>query len=473
MTAVTDIARSTSAGRCRPASRCSRRAPAPARRSPSPPSPRATSPRARRSTSCCWSRSRAWRPASCASASASGWSSAEQALDRALAGEPPTATTVVELLADGHARARSRSGATGSPARSPTSTPRRSPPPTASARRCSAGSASPATSSPTPTFVEDLERPARRGRRRPLRAPLRTGRDTPAVRPRARRWRIARIAVDNPAAPIEPARRADGHVAAMRRRARARRARRARRAASAASAVMTYDDLLTRLDDDARRARAAGRRRAAARALPRRARRRVPGHRPLQWEIMRRAFGDGGVDARPDRRPEAGDLRLPRRRRLRLPRGRAATAGTQATLDVNWRSDQGLIDAYDALFGGAKLGHEGIVYRRVRAADADRTPRLTGAPSTAPLRIRVVDRARAVGRRATGLRDATAAARARRRATSPPTSCAARLERRDRDRARTATPARARPPGHVAVLVRTNRNAALSATRWTRPASPP
>ena len=48
---------------------------------------------------------------------------------------------------------------------------------------------------------------------------------------------------------------------------------------------------------------------------------------PVQWDILRRAFGDGGVDARPDRRPEAGDLRLPRRRRLRLPRGRARRAG--------------------------------------------------------------------------------------------------------------------------------------------------
>ncbi|MBA2638040.1 MAG: hypothetical protein H0U79_07460, partial [Solirubrobacterales bacterium] len=46
----------------------------------------------------------------------------------------------------------------------------------------------------------------------------------------------------------------------------------------------------------------------------------------------------------------------------------AATAGARATLEINWRSDQSLIDAYDAMFGGATLGHEGIVYRRVRAA---------------------------------------------------------------------------------------------------------
>ena len=33
------------------------------------------------------------------------------------------------------------------------------------------------------------------------------------------------------------------------------------------------------------------------------------------------------------------------------------TANAHATLEVNWRSDQGLINAYDAMFGGATLGH--------------------------------------------------------------------------------------------------------------------
>ena len=53
------------------------------------------------------------------------------------------------LLADGTDAEVAAAAATGSPTRSPTSTPRRSPPPTASARRCSAASASPATSSAT------------------------------------------------------------------------------------------------------------------------------------------------------------------------------------------------------------------------------------------------------------------------------------------------------------------------------------
>jgi exodeoxyribonuclease V beta subunit len=67
----------------------------------------------------------------------------------------------------------------------------------------------------------------------------------------------------------------------------------------------------------------------------------------------------------------------------------ARAAGRQATLPINWRSDQGLIDAHDALFSGVKLGHEGIAYRQVRAADEHQEPGLSGAPVASPLRLRV------------------------------------------------------------------------------------
>jgi exodeoxyribonuclease V beta subunit len=70
----------------------------------------------------------------------------------------------------------------------------------------------------------------------------------------------------------------------------------------------------------------------------------------------------------------------------------AKAADEQATLRVNWRSDQGLIDAHDALFSDARLGHEGIVYRQVRAAPEHQVSRLTGAPAQAPMRFRVVMR---------------------------------------------------------------------------------
>ena len=185
------------------------------------------------------------------------------------------------------------------------------------------------------------------------------------------------------------------------RRVRRRRSRRCARgwpaacgpsssARKRALSVITYDDLLTRLRDElAGRARAAGGR-AAARALPRRARRRVPGHRPDPVGDPAARVRGRRRDARADRRSETGDLRLPRRRRLLLPGGQGGVGG-DATLEVNWRSDQGLIDAYDAMFGGAKLGHPEIVYGRVRARRrrASRSPiagRAAAGAGRGPLR---------------------------------------------------------------------------------------
>ena len=132
--------------------------------------------------------------------------------------------------------------------------------------------------------------------------------------------RIARIAVANPAARIEPDGAPERSIAAMRVRfARAVREefeRRKRR-----MALITYDDLLTRLDDTLAGAGRRGGGGAAARALPRRARRRVPGHRPgpvgHHAPRVRRRRGR----AHPHRRPETGDLRLPRGRRLRVSGG--------------------------------------------------------------------------------------------------------------------------------------------------------
>ncbi|MGZ4274581.1 MAG: 3'-5' exonuclease, partial [Solirubrobacteraceae bacterium] len=138
----------------------------------------------------------------------------------------------------------------------------------------------------------------------------------------------------------------------------------------------------------------------------------------------------------------------------------ARTADTQATLPINWRSDQGLIDAHDALFSGVKLGHEGIAYRQVRAADEHQAPGLSGAPVAAPLRLRVALRedlpqtprgfARAADARRHVVCDVAAdivallrsgagvAAGQRREAGTEPVQ-----------------------PGHLAVLVRTNRQAAM------------
>jgi hypothetical protein len=86
---------------------------------------------------------------------------------------------------------------------------------------------------------------------------------------------------------------------------------------------------------------------------------------PVQWEVLRLAFHGSATLIL------VGDPK----QAIYAFRGAEVLAYLDAVrvadhrleLDVNWRSDQGLIDAYDALFGGARLGHEGIVYRRVRA----------------------------------------------------------------------------------------------------------
>ena len=110
---------------------------------------------------------------------------------------------------------------------------------------------------------------------------------------------------------------------------------------------------------------------------------------PVQWDIMRRAFGEGEATL-----VLIGDPK----QAIYAFRGADVHAYLQArevvqsewTLDVNWRSDQGLLEAYDALFGDAQLGYAGIAYRKVRAAEANRQPRLVGARVDTPLRVRLV-----------------------------------------------------------------------------------
>jgi exodeoxyribonuclease V beta subunit len=142
----------------------------------------------------------------------------------------------------------------------------------------------------------------------------------------------------------------------------------------------------------------------------------------------------------------------------------AQAAATRATLDINWRSDQRLIDAYDTTFGGAKLGHEGIVYRRVRAAEANQAPRLSSAPHDAALRVRVVHRddPSITLTRAGYASNGSAREHIAKDLAADLVellSSAAEIEHRSEDGV-TLNRERVRP-GHVAVLVRTNRNAAL------------
>jgi exodeoxyribonuclease V beta subunit len=229
-------------------------------------------------------------------------------------------------------------------------------------------------------------------------------------------------------------------------------------------AVMTYDDLLTRLNEALTGEHAEA---TAARLSSRFDVVMVDEFQDtdrVQWSIMRRAFAEQGAAT-------ALVLIADPKQAIYAFRGAdvysyleaARAAGARTTLDTNWRSDQPLLDAYDALFAGAHLGHPEIVYRSVRAAPGHRRSRLLGAPVPAPLRFRVLARERVVLTR-TGYAQLGAA---REHVVADLAGeivrlldCAARLERRDLGGDRIATePLR---PGHVAVLVATNRQAAMA-----------
>ena len=200
---------------------------------------------------------------------------------------------------------------------------------------------------------------------------------------------IARLAVRNPDADIEP--RPDTTTAPGRRAGLAHAVRTELKRRKRQLQVMSYDDLLTRLLEALQQ--------DAKGEIVDRLRKRFSvvlvdefqDTDRMQWDIVERAFGPGtGTTLVLIGDPKQAIYAF-RGADVFAYLDAARNAERQETLDINWRSDQRLIDAYDALFGNAQLGHEGIVYRTVRAADANRQPRLTNTDQK-PLRIRVVDR---------------------------------------------------------------------------------
>jgi exodeoxyribonuclease V beta subunit len=209
---------------------------------------------------------------------------------------------------------------------------------------------------------------------------------------RAEALRIGRAALRNPLALLEPReqRPEDAeHTWAMRRRL-AQAVRDEVEARKRRSGVMTYDDLLTRLRDTL----AEGDRGAAACAKLRERYTvalvdEFQDTDPIQWEIMRRAFGEREATLILIGDPKQAVYSF-RGADVYAYLSAAANAATRETLATNWRSDQGLIEALDTLFAGARLGHEGIVHRPVRAAESNRRPRIADTPVSAPLRVRIV-----------------------------------------------------------------------------------
>ncbi|MHB8293141.1 MAG: UvrD-helicase domain-containing protein [Acidimicrobiales bacterium] len=227
---------------------------------------------------------------------------------------------------------------------------------------------------------------------------------------------IVARAIADPTAPIEPSGARAGSTWAKR-RALAMAARQHVERRKLRSRSLTYEDLLTRL-----KATLADPERGMAAARRLRERYQVvlvdefQDTDPVQWDILRTAFGDGDGDGGGGR--DGGGRGWDGGRRDGGPattmvligdpkqaiysfRGAdvlayldAAHAGnsTIATLSTNWRSDQGLLDACESLFGNCRLGHPEIVHRSVTATSTHVLPGLSGAPIAAPLRIRAVSR---------------------------------------------------------------------------------
>ncbi len=227
--------------------------------------------------------------------------------------------------------------------------------------------------------------------------------------------------------------------------------------------VMTYDDLITRLGS----ALTGPEGKAAARRLRRRYDvvlvDEFQDTDPAQWDIMQRAFGHGDVTLVLIADPKQAIYAF-RGADVYAYLQAAKSAGQRATLAVNWRSDQGLIDAHDALLSGVKLGHPGIAYRRVQAALGHQGSRLSDAPVDAPLRFRVVMRddpsvsvtERGFARNASAREHVCVDLAAE---IVSLLASGARLERRAESGASLGHDRVA--PGHLAVLVRTNRHAAI------------
>ena len=112
---------------------------------------------------------------------------------------------------------------------------------------------------------------------------------------------------------------------------------------------------------------------------------------PVQWDIVRTAFGDGATTLVLIGDPKQAIYGF-RGADVHTYLDAASHVSTVATLTRNWRSDRDLVTAYDAFFDGVALGDPGIVYRTVAAADVHRDPGLRNAPHAAALRVRVAER---------------------------------------------------------------------------------
>jgi exodeoxyribonuclease V beta subunit len=211
--------------------------------------------------------------------------------------------------------------------------------------------------------------------------------------------KLVRAAVDNPDALLVPG--ADADPEAATRRWLAEEVRQEVDLRKRAGRWLSYDDLLTRLRDALRddeqgavvRRRLRGAYRVALID-------EFQDTDPVQWEIVDGAFADMPLILIGDPKQAIYSFRGAD---VSAYIAAASTAGDEhtRTLRTNWRTDQGLLQAFNLLFEGATLGEDAIAYHEVHATASHQRPRLVGAPGGAPFRLRVVRRdadVRLVGR---------------------------------------------------------------------------
>ncbi|NHC47604.1 UvrD-helicase domain-containing protein [Motilibacter sp. K478] len=270
--------------------------------------------------------------------------------------------------------------------------------------------------------------------------------------PRRTALEVGRAAVDDDAAALEPADAPPGSEAAER-YGLARAVRREVELRKRRQRLLGYDDLLTRLaaalEHDAESGAAAVRLRARYRVVM------VDEFQdtdPVQWRILRLAFhGHATLVLIGDPKQAVYAFRGAD---VVTYLDAVRDASRRATLALNWRSDEPLLQALDTLLGGAALGDAGIRVRPVRSAHPG--TRLVSAPQASPLRLRVVGR-RGLPRVRSGFVQ-TAAARdlvAADLAADVVRLLSAPARLRDAGQDRDVQPA------DIAVLVRTNSQGAL------------
>src|SRR5581483_5888922 len=222
--------------------------------------------------------------------------------------------------------------------------------------------------------------------------------------------------------------------------------------------LLTYDDLLVRLDEtlsDPERGEAACSRLREQFSVV-----LVDEFQdtdPVQWDVVRRAFGTGATTLVLIGDPKQAVYAF-RGADVYAYLEAARLATTSYTLDENWRSDEDLIDAYNLLLDKVHLGHPDIPYRVVRATTAHRRAGIEGAPVSEPLRARVLHSDDHPGLRITPRRNLVQKTAALEWVAADLASDVVALLRSG---AVLVHKDAAVAPGDVAVLVRTNRQAGI------------